>query len=137
LCLQISLGCAEEARSKEPEQSTSTQTANREQWVGAFAQFPGSRLLCQQHIAGTGPTAPHIVWYLYATDRPPNEVHAFYADHPGTEPSEFPAEVQLRVGKKVLAVYAASGREYPRCGVEPQTTDKTVIVISDFISSEP
>lgn len=120
-------------RAATPETSL-IETPHREDW-GTFVPFPGSSLLCRQHVTGAGTAAPHIVWALYATDRPPNEVRAFYAEHPGREKAEPPAEVQLRVGKTVLAAYPAASAAYPRCGVEPKTTDRTAIVVSAFLSS--
>jgi hypothetical protein len=111
------------------------QTPQPERWVGVFVAFPGSRKLCQQHVTGAGTGAPHIIWALYATDRPPGEVRVFYAEHPGKEAAEAPAEVTLRVGKKLLVAYPATSKVHPRCGVEPKTTDQTAIVVSELLSA--
>lgn len=135
----IFYGLSRPAQLPEPHRSRlsgSRPTPQREIWVGVFRPFPGSRMLCQQHVTGAGVAAPRIVWALYATDRLPSEVRDFYAGHLGKETAEAPAEVQLRVGKKLLVAYAASSNVYPRCGVEPKTTDKTAIVVSELISSD-
>jgi hypothetical protein len=125
---------AESGGINELAQSGSSQTGQRDDGF-VFALFPGSRLLCGQHDIGAG-AAPHVIWQLYATDRPTSEVRGFYAGHTGKERAEAPAEVKLRVGKNLLMAYPASSLAYPRCGVEPKTTDKTVIVVSVLIPSD-
>jgi len=128
-CLAFSIGVALPSLGGDD-----TPATPKEKWLDTFTPFPASRRLCQQHVSGAGAAAPHILWTLYATDRPPSEVRAFYDAHPGREKAEAPTEVQLRVGKRLLAAYPAASKVYPRCGVEPKATDKTAIVVSQMIS---
>ena len=135
VCLQVQIDSARGGGEIVSEQTGSNQTSRPKEWVASFERFPGSRLLCQQHVTGAGSGAPHIIWFLYATERPPSEVREFYTGRPGEERAEAPAEVQLRDGNKLLTVYPATSRVYPRCGVEPKATDKTVIIVSELIST--
>lgn len=135
VCLQVQIGGAQGGTKTVKEWTDCSQSPRPKEWVGCFERFPGARLLCQQHVTGAGKGAPHIIWFLYATDRSPREVHEFYTGHPGEERAEAPVEVQLRVGNKILAVYPATSSVYPRCGVEPKATDKSVIIVSELIST--
>jgi hypothetical protein len=95
-----------------------------------FPALPEARRLCSGHDAGAG-AAGHVDWTLYATDRGPDEVKKFYAGLSGRDPfDEAKAIVQVRRGTAVLTAHPAGARDYPRCGVDPAPSDRTVLVVS-------
>lgn len=136
LCMQIQAVAAQEEPGKLAEQTISKQAPGQKEWLGVFASFPGARLLCRQHVTGSGSGAPRINWSLYATDSCPEKVRAFYSGHPGEEKVEEPVIIQLRIGKKLLSVYPAEPAVYPRCGVKPKAADRTVIIVSELVSAD-
>ena len=74
--------------------------------------------------------AGHVDWTLYASERGPDEVRGFYAGLSGREPGDATAIVQVRRGPAVLTAHSAGARGYPRCGVDPAASDRTVLVVS-------
>ena len=133
--MQVHIDSAQGGGENVSEQFGANQSPLLKEWVGSFERFPGARLLCQQHVTGAGSGAPHIIWFLYATERPTSEVREFYTKHPGEKRAETPVEFELRDGNKILTVYPSTSSAYPRCGVEPKATDKTVIIVSELIST--
>jgi len=99
-------------------------------WLDAFAQYPGARALCTQHVNG-GPGGLHIIWTAYATSDPPDRVAAFY----GLSPKDDGPSLASGDDKR-LSVHKAGGN-HPTCEVPPGLADKTVIIVSQAAGVRP
>ncbi len=101
-------------------------------WMG-FAAYPDARLLCDQHVSGTG---MHILWRSYATVDALDRVIAFYERDTGrkTRPGAGGAPgLELDADRKLAIYPAARSEEFPSCAVKPAAGERTVILVSTAI----
>jgi hypothetical protein len=102
-------------------------------WEG-FPPYPGSKALCEQRLHGN---TLEIHWTAHTSSDPPQVVTAFYEGKLG-KPETDKGETRFRAAKegaveRTLSVYPIGG-SYPRCGKDPATNDRTMLIVSRAIA---
>ena len=106
-----------------------------DRWLGVFTAFPGAHRLCTQHVLGqSAGKRVEIQFTLYSTAREPGETAAFYAraHRIPWERGKQTVSVEAYEGRKILAFQPVS-EPHPDCGVKPDSSDRTVIVVSEKV----
>ena len=96
---------------------------------GAFEPYPGVRLLCSEHTSGSG---MHIQWYVYASQRTPEDLVGFYRQRHPEASSDAAVELVVRgPNRAVLTVYPREGyARRPHCAQEPAANERALILLS-------
>lgn len=112
--------------------ATATLEPASDAWLG-FRPYPAARQLCQQFVDGfSGDGRPAGgQWMSFASRDAAATVAAFY-DASASEGRGF--EVR-QPGGRILSIHGVAA-DYPSCAEKPRSGEKTVIVVSQFYSSE-
>ncbi len=96
--------------------------------------FPGSKILCTEHISGnTG----HILWRSYSSEAAASEVVKYFENQLQAKASESEGTYSLTSrGNPELKISIApksNSKGMPSCKKEPPQTAKVIIVISQLV----
>jgi len=121
------------AQNQAPAALTGQVTSEKEgatEGVG-FAQYPGARMLCAQHVRGVN--GEEIDWHSFATTDDPTQVVEFYTkEEPRSVEIEGGVTTLRRGDGRILSVHSAFAGDYPKCGEELHAAEKTVFIVSQM-----
>jgi hypothetical protein len=103
--------------------------------LGDVPLYPQGKVLCDQHVSGN---TMHILWRSYGSQAAVPTVVAFFEKKLGVTAT--PAENQSfsmahprNADLKIVVFPKTQAQSFPQCGVAPEASANTIILISDAI----